>query len=78
MKPQTEQQRRERRAMEAFEGRERARLYGKTPAGYEGLLGEWITQYRESDSWQQLMVWRMDWRDVETLCEAMQREWGRT
>jgi hypothetical protein len=70
----TEQQRREQRAHDALQGRERARLYGRTPAGYEAILGEWIVPHRESASWQQLMIWRMDWRDVERFCDAMVRE----
>ena len=76
--PKTEAERKLQRAMEALEGRERARLCGRTVSGYHALLEEFIVPWREFPTWQDAMVARLDWRDVERFCEAMQREWGHT
>lgn len=75
--PDAEQRNRKQRAFDAFIGREMARLYGRTVAGHDALLEEWIVLYREFPTWQDAMVARCDASDVERYIEALQAEWGK-
>lgn len=57
-------------------GRERARRFHLSPAGYVGILEEWIVPIREGENWQETMVWKLDERDVGIFLDSLSSPTG--